>query len=172
MIPVMSRLRAQTVRAPFVVFVTCSLVSAAKVNLLFACAGPRVFLPAPYLEAPPEDVRLFDARALPMLGTPAEQVSILSSSKTKGRPGALLPMPSVLWRIMMQWIVPAQDDTVPPSSTVTAFSREIEEQPPKRELRPARNKACCRGCMQLLIHWPPLTPLVLMLTQGHRRCMR
>ena len=37
-------------------------------------AGPKVFLPAPYLEPPPEDLKLFDARGLPLREAASDQV--------------------------------------------------------------------------------------------------
>ena len=95
-------------------------------------AGPRVFLPAPYLEPPPEDVRLFDARALPLPAAPAKQVCTLSSINLQ--PSVSATNPRLGSAIAHAVAALVQDDALPFSSTVTAFSREIEEQPPKREL--------------------------------------
>ena len=39
-------------------------------------AGPKVFLPAPYLEPPPEDSKLFDARGLPLQEAASDQVGL------------------------------------------------------------------------------------------------
>lgn len=44
-------------------------------------AGPRVFLPAPYLEPPPEDIKYVDARSLPQL-TVTEDVRLRVSTWT------------------------------------------------------------------------------------------
>lgn len=45
-------------------------------------AGPAVFLPAPAVEAPPEDVKLFDARRLTLHQPASNDVSALASTHT------------------------------------------------------------------------------------------
>ncbi|CAL8460507.1 g36 [Coccomyxa elongata] len=48
----------------------------APADVKVAAEGPRVFLPAPYLEPPPEDIKYVDARSLPQL-TVTEDEDIL-----------------------------------------------------------------------------------------------
>ena len=93
-------------------------------------AGPKVFLPAPYLEPPPEDLKLFDARGLPLREAATDQVGWLC-----GESVFLLAASSMRFECPY---VPTQQDLVHSFDSVTAFSREIDDQrPPKSECEAA-----------------------------------
>ncbi len=47
-----------------------------------AASGPRVFLPAPYVEPPPEDIKVIDARRLPPQQQAHDEVSIAAALPT------------------------------------------------------------------------------------------
>lgn len=49
-----------------------------------AAFGPRMFLPAPYVEPPPEDVKVIDARRLPPQQQTVDEVSKLTGSTSTG----------------------------------------------------------------------------------------